>query len=213
VLGELSGPPRVGALAKSQGNSLAPALGRITVNRLLHCPAMLGLARLELQDSIAHAMRRRQFGQPIGAFRAVQHMLADMATALAAPSRCRRRGPRAAAALLFADAAFAAAAVAQAQQDYGLSLPPHQMIVPYLAGTAPDTNVRITGETSRRSSASASSSRTAAAWPATLVPSSPPRLLRTATLGRFQLGHGHQHAHVPQARYRAATVRSGTRYK
>ena len=67
-----------------QGKGLALALGRITVNRLLHCPAMLGLAKLALQDSIAHATRRRQFGQPIGAFQAVQHHIADMATELAA---------------------------------------------------------------------------------------------------------------------------------
>ncbi|MEJ8836823.1 acyl-CoA dehydrogenase family protein [Ramlibacter sp. AN1133] len=67
-----------------RGRGLALALGRITVNRLLHCPAMLGLARLALEDSIAHATRRRQFGQPIGAFQAVQHMIADMATELAA---------------------------------------------------------------------------------------------------------------------------------
>jgi alkylation response protein AidB-like acyl-CoA dehydrogenase len=67
-----------------RGRGLALALGRITVNRLLHCPAMLGLARLALQDSIAHATRRRQFGQPIGAFQAVQHLIADMATELAA---------------------------------------------------------------------------------------------------------------------------------
>lgn len=67
-----------------RGRGLALALGRITVNRLLHCPAMLGLARLALDDSLLHAARRRQFGQPIGAFQAVQHMLADMATELAA---------------------------------------------------------------------------------------------------------------------------------
>lgn len=67
-----------------RGRGLALALGRITVNRLLHCPAMLGLARLALEDSLAYAARRRQFGQPIGAFQAVQHMLADMATELAA---------------------------------------------------------------------------------------------------------------------------------
>ncbi|HJS04440.1 MAG TPA: acyl-CoA dehydrogenase family protein [Variovorax sp.] len=71
-------------LIGEQGKGLGLALGRITVNRLLHCPAMLGLARLALQDSMAHATRRRQFGQPIGAFQAVQHMLADMATELAA---------------------------------------------------------------------------------------------------------------------------------
>lgn len=67
-----------------RGRGLALALGRITVNRVLHCPAMLGLARLALDDSLAHAAKRRQFGQPIGAFQAVQHMLADMATELAA---------------------------------------------------------------------------------------------------------------------------------
>jgi alkylation response protein AidB-like acyl-CoA dehydrogenase len=67
-----------------RGRGLGLALGRITVNRLLHCPAMLGLAQLALQDSIRYAGERRQFGQPIGAFQAIQHMLADMATELAA---------------------------------------------------------------------------------------------------------------------------------
>jgi alkylation response protein AidB-like acyl-CoA dehydrogenase len=67
-----------------RGKGLGLALGRITVNRLLHCPAMLGLAQLALQDSIRHAQRRQQFGKPIGAFQAIQHQLADMATELAA---------------------------------------------------------------------------------------------------------------------------------
>ena len=67
-----------------QGKGLAMALGRISVNRLMHCPAMLGHASVALRDSIGHAMERRQFGQPIGAFQAIQHMLADMATELTA---------------------------------------------------------------------------------------------------------------------------------
>ncbi len=67
-----------------RGRGLALALGRITVNRVLHCPAMLGLASLALQDARVHALKRHQFGQPIAAFQAVQHMLADMATELAA---------------------------------------------------------------------------------------------------------------------------------
>jgi alkylation response protein AidB-like acyl-CoA dehydrogenase len=71
-------------LIGDQGKGLALALGRITVNRLLHCPAMLGHAQVALDDSIAHATRRRQFGQAIGGFQAIQHQLADMATELAA---------------------------------------------------------------------------------------------------------------------------------
>ena len=67
-----------------RGRGLALALGRITVNRVLHTPAMLGLARLAFEDARAHALKRRQFGQPIAAFQAVQHLLADMATELAA---------------------------------------------------------------------------------------------------------------------------------
>ncbi len=64
------------------GQGLGMALGRIAVNRLLHCPTMLGLARLALDDALEHATRRRQFGQPIAGFQAIQHLLADMATEL-----------------------------------------------------------------------------------------------------------------------------------
>jgi len=66
------------------GRGLALALGRITVNRLLHCPAMLGLAQVALRDARDHALRRKQFGRAIGQFQAVQHLLADMATDWAA---------------------------------------------------------------------------------------------------------------------------------
>ncbi len=66
------------------GRGLALALGRITVNRLLHCPAMVGLARVALDDAIVYAKGRRQFGRAIAQFQAIQHMLANMATELAA---------------------------------------------------------------------------------------------------------------------------------
>ena len=67
------------------GRGLALALGRITVNRLLHCPAMLGLAQVALRDARDYALQRKQFGRAIGQFQAIQHMLADMATDWAAP--------------------------------------------------------------------------------------------------------------------------------
>ncbi|ROZ71333.1 acyl-CoA dehydrogenase [Ramlibacter sp. WS9] len=66
------------------GRGLALALGRITVNRLLHCPSMVGLATVALRDARDYALQRRQFGRAIGQFQAIQHMLADMATELAA---------------------------------------------------------------------------------------------------------------------------------
>jgi len=66
------------------GRGLALALGRITVNRLLHCPAMVGLATVALRDARDYALQRRQFGRAIGQFQAIQHMLAEMATELGA---------------------------------------------------------------------------------------------------------------------------------
>ncbi len=71
-------------LIGERGRGLALALGRITVNRLLHCPAMVGLAQVALRDARDYALTRRQFGRAIGQFQAIQHQLADMATELAA---------------------------------------------------------------------------------------------------------------------------------
>ena len=74
----------VGNRIGEPGRGLGLALGRISVNRLLHCPAMLGLAQLALRDARDYALQRRQFGRSIAQFQAIQHMLADMATDLAA---------------------------------------------------------------------------------------------------------------------------------
>ena len=40
----------------------------------------IGIARASLEDSLAYAKERKQFGQPIANFQAIQWMLADMAT-------------------------------------------------------------------------------------------------------------------------------------
>ena len=44
----------------------------------------LGIGEAALDEAIAHAKSRQQFGQPIGNYQAIQWMLADMATELAA---------------------------------------------------------------------------------------------------------------------------------
>lgn len=65
-----------------EGAGFKLAMGRITLNRLLHCPTMLGMAGLALNLALDHARTRKQFGQPIAMFQAINHMLADMATEL-----------------------------------------------------------------------------------------------------------------------------------
>lgn len=65
-----------------EGRGFKLGMSRINVNRLLHCPSMLGLATRAYQASVEYAGQRRQFGGPIARFQAIQHMLADMAAAL-----------------------------------------------------------------------------------------------------------------------------------
>ncbi len=65
-----------------EGAGFKLAMGRITLNRLLHCPTMLGMAGLALDLSLDYARTRKQFGQPIAMFQSINHMLADMATEL-----------------------------------------------------------------------------------------------------------------------------------
>jgi len=65
-----------------EGRGFKLGMSRINVNRLLHCPSMLGLATRAYQASVEYAGQRRQFGGPIARFQAIQHMLADMASAL-----------------------------------------------------------------------------------------------------------------------------------
>ena len=64
------------------GNGFRLGMSRINVNRLLHCPTMLGLATAAYRASLDYARERQQFGGPIARFQAIRHMLADMAAAL-----------------------------------------------------------------------------------------------------------------------------------
>jgi alkylation response protein AidB-like acyl-CoA dehydrogenase len=64
------------------GEGFRLGMKRINVNRLLHCPTMIGFARHSFQSSIDYASTRIQGGGPIARYQAIQHMLADMAAAL-----------------------------------------------------------------------------------------------------------------------------------
>lgn len=62
------------------GQGLRIGLGRITVNRLLHCPTAIGGARRALELSIEYSKTRQVQGAPLATLQSIQHKLADMAT-------------------------------------------------------------------------------------------------------------------------------------
>ncbi|MGW8378966.1 acyl-CoA dehydrogenase [Streptomyces sp. ODS28] len=64
------------------GQGLRIGIGRITLNRLLHCPSLIGGARRAWDLSVSWSKSRIAFGQPLLALQAVQHKLAEMATDL-----------------------------------------------------------------------------------------------------------------------------------
>ena len=69
------------------GKGLLLGLKRINTNRASHAAGFIGMAQHLLDLSVKQAKTRVQFGQQIGGFQAIQHMLAEMATEIYA-ARC-----------------------------------------------------------------------------------------------------------------------------
>ncbi|MEU4701038.1 acyl-CoA dehydrogenase family protein [Nonomuraea dietziae] len=69
-----------GQLLGEVGDGLRIGLGRVTANRLLHCPTVLGLTRRALALTLDFARTREVFGGPLAALQSIQHKVADMAT-------------------------------------------------------------------------------------------------------------------------------------
>ncbi|MFF4340998.1 acyl-CoA dehydrogenase family protein [Kitasatospora sp. NPDC001540] len=68
-------------LLGEEGKGMRIALGRVTTNRLLHCPTALGIARRALDLTLDRTRTRKVAGgQPLLALQAIQHKVADMAT-------------------------------------------------------------------------------------------------------------------------------------
>jgi butyryl-CoA dehydrogenase len=59
------------------------AMWALQGGRIAIAAQALGIGQAALDEAIAYAKQRRQFGQPIGNYQAIQWMLADMATELA----------------------------------------------------------------------------------------------------------------------------------
>ena len=66
------------------GNGLRLALATLDLARPTCAAQALGIAQAAFEEAVAYARQRRQFGQRIADFEAIQFMLADMATQLEA---------------------------------------------------------------------------------------------------------------------------------
>ncbi|WP_327330206.1 MULTISPECIES: acyl-CoA dehydrogenase [unclassified Streptomyces] len=70
-------------LLGEEGEGMRIALGRVTTNRLLHCPTVLGATRRALDLTLDRARTRLVAqGRPLLSLQAIQHKVADMATGL-----------------------------------------------------------------------------------------------------------------------------------
>jgi len=71
--------PKENLLGK-EGHGLLIAQGTLDTSRPGVAAQALGIAGGALEEAVAYARSRVQFGQPISSFQAIQHILADMAT-------------------------------------------------------------------------------------------------------------------------------------
>jgi alkylation response protein AidB-like acyl-CoA dehydrogenase len=63
-------------------NGWSQVLSTLDVEHLEIAACSVGLAQGAFDEAIKYAKKREQFGQPIGRFQAIQHMLAEMATGI-----------------------------------------------------------------------------------------------------------------------------------
>jgi butyryl-CoA dehydrogenase len=71
-------------LLGSEGQGFSITMETLDAGRIGVAAQAVGIARSALDDAVAYATQRRQFGKPITSFQAIQFMIADMATAIEA---------------------------------------------------------------------------------------------------------------------------------
>ncbi|PWB62778.1 MAG: acyl-CoA dehydrogenase [Deltaproteobacteria bacterium] len=64
----------------NEGDGFKIAMSTLDGGRIGIASQAIGIARASLEDALSYAKERKQFGQPIAEFQAIQWMLADMAT-------------------------------------------------------------------------------------------------------------------------------------
>jgi alkylation response protein AidB-like acyl-CoA dehydrogenase len=67
-----------------EGQGFKITMDTLDAGRIGIAAQAVGIARAALEDAIAYASERRQFGQAITSFQGIQFMIADMATAIEA---------------------------------------------------------------------------------------------------------------------------------
>lgn len=72
------------AVVGPENGAFKMAMGNFNFSRLMMSAMALGMAQAAFEDAVAYARTRKQFGGPIINFQAVQFMLADMSTDIAA---------------------------------------------------------------------------------------------------------------------------------
>lgn len=71
-------------LLGSEGQGFSITMETLDAGRIGVAAQAVGIARSALDDAVAYATQRRQFGKPITSFQAIQFMIADMSTAIEA---------------------------------------------------------------------------------------------------------------------------------
>ena len=62
----------------AEGDGFKVAMATLDTGRIMAAAGSTGIARAAMEDSIAYAQQRQQFGKPIASFQAIQWKLADM---------------------------------------------------------------------------------------------------------------------------------------
>lgn len=76
------------------GQAFRDSVVRLNAARVHTAARAVGLARGGLEDAVAYAGRRNQFGRPLAGFQAIRHKLADMATQIEAGRQLYRHAAR-----------------------------------------------------------------------------------------------------------------------
>jgi acyl-CoA dehydrogenase len=71
-------------LLGAEGQGFKITMDTLDAGRIGIAAQAVGIARAALEDAIAYASQRRQFGQAVTSFQAIQFMISDMATAIEA---------------------------------------------------------------------------------------------------------------------------------